>query len=437
MKTAENVLVRLEGVSKRFERPGAKPLAVLEDVSLELRRGEIMGILGRSGSGKSTLLRMVAGLTPTTSGEVRYKGERVTGPPSGVAMVFQSFALMPWLTVLENVELGLEAQGQPAAETRSRALAAIDLIGLDGFEQAYPRELSGGMRQRVGLARALVVNPEVLLMDEPFSALDVLTGETLRSDIVDLWSKGRLPIEAILMVTHNIEGAVLMCDRILVLSSHPGRVATEIRVELPHPRSRMDPDFRELVDRIYTVMTQHAGAVPTQPHAADALPGSGVGMALPLVSTNRLAGLVEALAAPPYAGEADLPVLAAALHLKADELFPAFETLQLLRLAELAEGDVRLTELGRRFAALDLDARKHLFREQLMAHVPLAALIRRVLDERAGHRAPYIRFAQELEDHMSRQRAEETMRAVIGWGRYAELFGYDEGTQEFDLENPA
>ena len=215
-----------------------------------------MGLLGRSGSGKSTLLRIIAGLVTPSSGDAKCRGETIAGPPNGVSMVFQSFALFPWLTVLQNVELGLEALGVDSAERRKRALAAIDLIGLDGFESAYPKELSGGMRQRVGFARALVVHPDLLLMDEPFSALDVLTAETLRTDLIDLWIEGRLPIKSVLMVTHNIEEAVLMCDRILVFSSNPGRVAAEIKVDLPHPRNRLDPTFRQLVDSIYARMTQ-------------------------------------------------------------------------------------------------------------------------------------------------------------------------------------
>src|SRR6202008_3883419 len=257
--------------------------------------------------GKSTLLRIVSGLLQPSAGDVLWRGRPVVGPTEGVAMVFQSFALFPWLTVQENVELGLEARGVPRAEREKRAEQAIDLIGLGGFESAYPKELSGGMRQRVGLARALVVHPDLLLMDEPFSALDVLTAETLRTDLIDLWVEGRLPLKSVLMVTHNIEEAVLMCDRILVFSSNPGRVAVEIKVDLPHPRNRLDPVFRKLVDSIYARMTQRAE--PRTP-AIEGIHGAGVGMILNHVSTNVLSGLIETLAAPPYNGHADLPVLA-------------------------------------------------------------------------------------------------------------------------------
>ena len=413
---------------------GESGAPVLADVSMTLKEGEIVGLLGRSGCGKSTLLRIIAGLARPTGGVVTFQGAEVRGPAAGVAMVFQSFALFPWLTVLDNVEIGLRAQGEGVEETRRRSLAAIDLIGLDGFESAYPKELSGGMRQRVGFARALVVQPKILLMDEPFSALDVLTAETLRTDLLDLWTEGKMPIKSILMVTHNIEEAVLMCDRILVLASNPGRIATEIKVPLAHPRDRLDAEFRQLVETIYARMTQRPDPRPAgREHAAASL---GLGMPLPRVSTNSLAGLLEELAAPPYNGRADLPHLADSLQLEIDDLFPIGETLQLLRFAELEEGDIKLTSAGKRFAEADVDQRKKLFGEQLLAHVPLAAQIRRVLDERPTHRAPATRFREELEDHMTEDYAERTMRAVINLGRYGELFAYDENAQSFSLENP-
>src|SRR6266403_357187 len=260
-------LLDISGVCRSFPKGSGEDLLVLEKVDLTIRSGDIFGLLGRSGSGKSTLLRIIAGLIAPSSGDAKCRGETIMGPPHGVAMVFQSFALFPWLTVLQNVELGLEALGIDSTERKKRALAAIDLIGLDGFESAFPKELSGGMRQRVGLARALVVHPKVLLMDEPFSALDVLTAETLRTDLLDLWCEGRMPIRSILMVTHNIEEAVLMCDRILVFSSSPGRIAAEIKVDLPQPRNRLDPLFRQLVDDIYSLMT----ARPTATAARDGL----------------------------------------------------------------------------------------------------------------------------------------------------------------------
>jgi len=428
-----SALLSVRNCRQAYHKDSSADLVVLDDVNLDLQTGEIVGLLGRSGSGKSTLLRIVAGLLRPTAGDVQWRGAALRGPADGVAMVFQSFALFPWLTVQENVELGLEAQGVPRAEREKRAEAAIDLIGLGGFESAYPKELSGGMRQRVGLARALVVHPDLLLMDEPFSALDVLTAETLRTDLIDLWSERKLPIKSILMVTHNIEEAVLMCDRILVFSSNPGRVASELRVPFAHPRNRLDPAFRKLVDDIYALMTRRTRApAPTpQAMAADA------GFATPMhaVSTNLLAGLIEAVAAPPYDGKADLPALAASLQMEADELLPLGEAVQTLGFGEIAEGDIRLNETGRKFAHADTDTRKDIFAAALRAHVPLARAIRRTLDERWNHRAAAVRFRDELEDHMSPDYAEETLQAVIGWGRYAELFSYDDEADQFTLED--
>jgi NitT/TauT family transport system ATP-binding protein len=432
LATTTAPLVDIGHLSHVYRQGGAGDHPVLDDVNLTLRDNEIVALLGRSGCGKSTLLRIIAGLMPATSGKVEIEGEPVTAPAPQVAMVFQSFALFPWLTVLENVEIGLEAQGIEFGERRRRALAAIDLIGLDGYESAFPKELSGGMRQRVGLARALVVHPKVLLMDEPFSALDVLTAETLRTDLLDLWCEGRMPIHSILMVTHNIEEAVLMCDRILVFSSNPGRILAEIKVDLPQPRNRLEPNFRALVDDIYARMT----ARPIGKVSHGLFPGTGISMVLPRVSPNRMAGLMELVAAEPYNGRADLPAIAGDFLMEVDDLFPVAETLQLLRFAEVEHGDIRLTEAGKRFARAGLDEGKRIFAQHLVTYVPLAGHIKRVLDERAGHRAPASRFRDELEDSMSEEQADQTLRAVISWARYAEVFAYDEDSGVFSLENP-
>ena len=340
------------------------------------------------------------------------------------------------LVVLENVQLGLEALGVPEAEQRKRSLQAIDLIGLDGFESAYPRELSGGMRQRVGFARALVVHPNILLMDEPFSALDVLTAETLRSDFLDLWGEGQLPIRSVLLVTHNIEEAVQMCDRMLIFSTHPGRVVSEIPVDLPQPRHAQDPRFRALIDRVYVEMTARPRGEPRGART-ERFAGTGIGTALTHVSSNVLTGLMEAVNEPPYNGRADLPVIAEEQHLEVDDLFPAAEALQMLRFAEVEGGDIKLTEAGLQFARSETDERKKLFARHLITYVPLAAHIRRVLDERASHSAPKSRFFDELEDYMAEEAAEQTLRTIISWGRYAELFAYDDNRQAFSLENPA
>ena len=427
-------LLEVHDVYRAFPKPGGGELSVLEGVDLTLKEGEIVGLLGRSGSGKSTLLRLIAGLARPNGGTVTYLGNPVDGPARGIAMVFQSFALFPWLTVLENVELGLEALRLPADEIRKRALQAIDLIGLDGYESAYPRELSGGMRQRVGFARALVVHPNILLMDEPFSALDVLTAENLRTDFLELWSEGQLPIKGVILVTHNIEEAVLMCDRVLLFSTNPGRIVTDIKVPMRQPRDRQDPAFGALVDRIYVEMTARRDRLAPK---LDRIAGTGFAMILPEVSVGLISGLIETVSASPYNGHADLPEIASDLQMEIDELFPVVETLQLLRIAEVEDAEIKLTETGKRFADEETDERKRIFARLLIRYVPFAAHIRRVLDERDSHTAPKSRFIDELEDHMTPDMAEQTLSTVIGWARFAELFAYDDDTGMFDMENPA
>ncbi|GLR66209.1 ABC transporter ATP-binding protein [Acidocella aquatica] len=427
----EGPLLTVRNCRQSYHKEASADLVVLDDVELTLEVGEIVGLLGRSGSGKSTLLRIVSGLLKPTAGEVKWRGKELRGPAEGVAMVFQSFALFPWLTVQENVELGLEALGVRKDEREERTEAAIDLIGLGGYDTAYPKELSGGMRQRVGLARALVVHPDLLLMDEPFSALDVLTAETLRTDLIDLWVDKKLPVKSILIVTHNIEEAVLLCDRILVFSSNPGRVAHELRVPFAHPRNRFDPAFRQMVDDIYGIMTRRA---PKEVQAVPAAVPTGFATPLHPVGTNLMSGLIETLHNPPYDGRADLPALAAALQYEADELLPLGETLGMLGFAVLEEGDLILSEMGRKFAEAETEDRKVIFAAQLRAHVPLISAITTVINQRSNHRASAVRFRDELEDHMSPEYAEETLRTVIAWGRYAELFEYDEEAQQFGLE---
>ena len=425
---AGETLLDVHSVRRSFPRPGGGELLVLDGVELTLNQGEIVGLLGRSGSGKSTLLRLIAGLAAPQGGTLSYLGAPIDGPANGIAMVFQSFALFPWLTVLENVQLGLEAMKMPAAEIRTRALGAIDLIGLDGYENAYPRELSGGMRQRVGFARALVVHPNILLMDEPFSALDVLTAENLRTDLVELWSLGQLPIKGMILVTHNIEEAVLMCDRVLLFSTNPGRVAGEIKIDIPRPRDRSDARFEAYVDRIYTEMTARQRTARTSATGLDTL--------LTHVSPNLVSGLIEAVAATPYSGKADLPDIASDLQMEIDELFPVAEALQLLKLGDLEGGDLKLSHMGKRFADAELNERKEIFYRALMNNVPLAAHIRRVLDERATHTAPRRRFVDELEDHMTEDAADETLKTIVSWGRFSELFSYDDEAEMFSLDNP-
>ncbi|MDY0329371.1 MAG: nitrate/sulfonate/bicarbonate ABC transporter ATP-binding protein [Thiomonas sp.] len=432
--TSADPIFQLSGVRKSYRTSDGSELVILDGVDLELRDGEILVLLGRSGSGKSTLLRILAGLVPATGGSALHRGEPIDGPVPGLAMVFQSFALFPWLTVLQNVELGLEALKVPPAERRARALAAIDLIGLDGFESAYPRELSGGMRQRVGFARALVINPDVLLMDEPFSALDVLTAETLRTDLLDLWAERKIPTRGILLVSHNIEEAVLMADRIVILGSNPGRVISEMRIDLSHPRERESQQFRDLVESIY-------GAMTARPTGRDAVrkQAPGIGLRLPTLSVNALAGLLEELDALEKSSantRISLPELAEDMHFSVDDLFPLIEGAELLGFAQAEEGDIMLLPAGRLFVDGTLQERKELFARHLIERVPLVARIRAVLDERYNHRAPDSRFLTELEDYLSEDEARRVLDTAIDWGRYAELYAYDDNAEVFSLDNP-
>jgi NitT/TauT family transport system ATP-binding protein len=430
--TVDTNLISATGVCKTYQQPDHAGRLVLDHIDFALKEGEIVAILGKSGSGKSTFLRVIAGLTQPSEGMVTYRGQPVYGPAHGIAMVFQSFALFPWLTVLGNVELGLEAQGMPRDERRQRAIAAIDLIGLDGFESAYPKELSGGMRQRVGFARALVVNPDVLLLDEPFSALDVLTAETLRSDIMDLWLERRVPTKGILFVSHNIEEAVDIADRIIIFGSDPGCIRAEIPVPLTRPRDWAAPAFRRIVDEVYTLLTTVPGREGGR-RRADTL---SMQYRLPDASIQQLVGLLDLLVAEPFNGRADLPHLAESEHITTDDLVVMLEALQLMGFAQVGGGDIDVTPIGRAFAEADLQGRKQIFADALMRNIGFIAHIRRVLDERPGHAAPEGRFLGELEDHLSEEEAQRVLETVINWGRYAELFAYDYDRGVLSLENP-
>lgn len=425
-------------ISKSFKKAEQQELLVLDDVSFELYKDEIVALLGKSGSGKSTLLRIIAGLTEPTSGTVSYRNQPVQGPVSGMAMVFQNFALLPWLTVLENVEFGLEALGIPREERRTRALKAIDTIGLDGFESAFPKELSGGMRQRVGFARALVVNPDVLLMDEPFSALDVLTADNLKSDLLDLWQTKQTGTRGILLVTHNIGEAVLLANRILVFGNNPGTIQAELKIDLPYPRSDQDSSFRKLVDQIYSLISRQIDGHKKLPYKEQLPRITDIGYRLPDVDISELSGLLETLDEAEYEGHIGLPELAESLHLNADDLFPLAEVLDILGFAHIRDGELILTSAGKLFANADILERKKIFAAHLLRYVPLAKHIRQVLEERiaTGQRASLDRFLTELEDFLSEKEAERVLRTVIEWGRYAELFAYASNTRMLSLENP-
>ncbi len=415
-------ILELNGVGKVFRSADGHERLVLDQVDFALREGEIVALLGPSGSGKSTLLRIMAGLIGADAGSVRYRGQPLYGPARGISMVFQSFALFPWLTVQGNVELGLEARGVPAAQRAERAEAAIALIGLAGFEGALPRELSGGMRQRVGIARALVTEPDVLLMDEAFSALDVLTGERLRDDILELWRKGSMPTKAMLVVSHNIEEAVVMADRVLIFAADPGRIRSQTAVALPRPRDPESAELRLLVDEVYALMT--AGIARPMRAAARA----ALAERLPDADPARIDGLLELLADPPFNGRADLPALAEETELTDAELLPAAHALALLGLALLESGDLQITPLGRRYAEGSHMLRQELFGQQLIAQVPLAAHVRHSLEQEPDGRLSEKPFLRLLAEHHDEAEAERLLQTLIAWGRHGEVFEYDYAT---------
>ena len=415
-------IIDLKSVGKTFKSADGSARAVLEAVDFRLAEGEIVSLLGQSGSGKSTLLRIMAGLIPADAGEVRYRDQPLYAPARGVAMVFQSFALFPWLTVQQNVELGLEARGVAPAERSRRADAAIRLIGLTGFEGALPRELSGGMRQRVGIARALVVEPDVLLMDEAFSALDVLTGERLRDDILGLWTRREIPTKAMLIVSHNIEEAVLMADRVLIFASDPGRVRFQLSVQLPRPRDPDSAEVRELVDEVYALMTAGAGR-PGRTAAEPAV--LQLTARLPDADIGRMEGLLELVASDTFNGRADLPKLAELTELTDAELLPLAQALSLLELARIADGDLHLTPLGQRYVDGEHTLRQELFGQQLLMHVPLAAHIRHSLEQEPSGALAEEPFLQLLRESLAADHAERVLRTAIEWGRYGEVFEYD------------
>ena len=424
-------LIAVNNVSKRFPLPDGKgEFTVLDGVSLTIRAGEVVALLGRSGSGKSTLLRIMAGLIRPSEGLVQCNGIPLLGANRNLAMVFQSFALLPWLTVQDNVELGLVARHVDRDERRERALKAIDIVGLDGFESAYPKELSGGMKQRVGFARAFVLEPEVLFMDEPFSALDVLTAENLRGEIDDLWNAGMFPSKSILIVTHNIEEAVYLADRVVILGSKPGRIRGELQISLPRPHDRGHPRFKALVDYIYSVMTNPELEVTGEVDQGDARRPSArstispFAKALPHVRVGGISGLLE-LIVEKGEGLDDIPHLAQSLQLEVDDLLPLLDASVMLGFAEVADGDVHLTPIGRDFATTTILRSKDLFRQQALGRVPVLSSIVSTLQEKENRAMRSEFFLGIWDDYFPLAEAERQLATAVDWGRYAELFEYD------------
>ena len=418
-------ILELKSVGKSFRSADGSARSVLEDVDFTLNEGEIVALLGQSGSGKSTMLRIMAGLISADNGQVLYRGLPLYGPADGISMVFQSFALFPWLTVQKNVELGLEAIGMPPEDRARRAEEAIELIGLSGFEGALPRELSGGMRQRVGIARALVMEPEVLLMDEAFSALDVLTGERLREDILELWETGRIPTKAILVVSHNIEEAVMMADRVLVFASDPGRVRDELLVTLSRPREVESSEVRGLIDNVYGLMT--AGAMRPG-RVTEKEVKLGLGDRLPEAEIARMEGILELLADEPFLGRADLPKLAEETELSDQELLDVSRALTLLGFVLLDHGDIIITPLGGQYVLANNHERKEIFGRQLLENVPLVTYIRHGLVQDPSGDLHEDLFLKLLRFSLDEADAISALRVAIEWGRYGDLFEYNFNT---------
>lgn len=433
----KNSLVRLLGVTKTYMQPDNYDIRVLDDITLDIHAGEFVALLGPSGSGKSTLLRIITGLSQPSYGTILYRSRPINGPNPHAAMVFQSFALYPWLTVQQNVELGLVAKGAPPEERRKRAVDLIDLIGLNGYEDAFPKELSGGMRQRVGFARALAVDPELLCMDEPFSALDFLTAENLRSELLDLWLESRIPTRAILMVTHGIEEAVYMADRIIILSKNPARIVADLRNQLPFPRNRKSPEFVQMVDQVYKIVTgsDDQGVEPevVPEVVAAGTPGESRPRLKPIPygHLSMLSGLLELVA--DRGGHDDLYRLGAELFLEVDDLLPVTETAELFELAEVREGDLFITALGQEFVDQDVNDRKAIIREQLK-DIPIIRIITRVLATKANHAMNKEFFTDILEEHFSVNEADRQLTTAINWGRFADLFHYDTDTEQLYLD---
>ncbi len=419
------IILEAKNIYKSFPMAGGKSLRVLEDINFTVREGEIISIVGPSGAGKSSLLRILAGLAEPTMGEVLYHGKPLNNIRPNIGMVFQNFAIFPWLTVLENVEIGLLAKEVPEDIAREKSLKVIDLVGLDGFEEAYPRELSGGMKQRVGIARALVVEPEILFMDEPFSSLDILTAENLRSEIIDLWLKKRMPTKSIILVTHNIEEAIELSDRIIVMSHNPGRIKADLVITLPQPRDRNSKEFKYLLDELYTILTRPPEEVPflIRKERYQFLPHAKIG---------AISGLIELVY--DKGGRADIPQLASDLSMEVDDIFPLTEAAVFLGLAEIKEGDFILTEQGRIFAEADALGKKELFRDMALRNIQLIKQIVQVLSQTAKHRISEDFFIEILENHFTEEEAWNQLETAIDWGRYAELFAYDYDTGELYLE---
>ncbi len=421
-------LLELKSVRRTFAIKGSSDTVILDNINLTVKEGEFLAILGPSGSGKSTLLRIIAGLIPASSGSVSYLGNEIFGINPGVAIVFQSFALFPWLTVLENVMLGLEKKPLTEKEKKERSMQVLDIVGLDGFENAYPKELSGGMRQRVGIGRALVSEPDILLMDEAFSALDVLTAENLRRDLLELWLDKKIPTKSIILVTHGIEEAVYMADRAVILSTHPATIVKELTIDIPRWRDKKSPAFLSYVDQIYSFMTKRAATPSVQPQPLLSKKDNG----LPQVSAGALTGFLELL--EDQNQRTDLYKLADKFMMDIEDFFPLVEASSLLGFSRVIEGDIELTPRGIEFAQAPLLERKKIFSEQIMKNVPIVEKMVRILQSKSNKQINIEFFEEMFTRQYGEKMAQKQLNLLIGWERYAELVEYDDVKEVLYLE---
>jgi NitT/TauT family transport system ATP-binding protein len=417
---------------------GTNRLLVLDKVSLAIRSGEVLAILGPSGSGKSTLLRIMIGLIQPTSGKVLAHGQPLTGIHPGVSLVFQNFALFPWLTVWDNIRLALNGLHLGPEASRDRITRCTDVVGLEGFERAYPKELSGGMKQRVGIARALARAPELLCMDEPCSALDVFTAESLRSEIYRMWSGGqsKLPFQpkSVVIITHNIEEAVFLADRIVVLGTRPGRIRTIIQNDVTHPREYQSPAFLRMVQRLHDVITKEQ--MPDLPEEAPtSVPVAGIPLPSPLPAVNlgHIFGLMEIVR--DHGGQMEVFKLDSLTDYDFGHTIAVVKAGELLDFLDTPKNQVILTDVGRRFLDGDINVRKKMFGEQIMT-LGTFQFIKQLLLEARGHRLSKEIIEEELAVRLTTEDVEKVFNTVVGWGRFAEVFNYDATSEELFLDEP-
>ncbi len=422
-------LLEIQHVQQIYGR-GDRRFTAVQDVNLTIYEDEFVALLGPSGCGKSTLLRVITGLQQPSEGRVLYRGSQLEGVNPHATIVFQTFALFPWLTVFENVDLALKVRDVPEKLRAGRAIDLLDRVGMDGFETAYPRELSGGMRQKVGFARAMAVEPELLCLDEPFSALDVLSAESLRGELLELWTSGSIPTRAILMVSHNIEEAVLMADRIVVMDKEPGRVVASLDISLAHPRQRKAPEFQAVVDQVYSMLAGQTQPEHIEMGTAPGEPGRTRG--LPNINIGDLSGLLEHLDDLPK-NRSDIYRLVDDLGVDSDRLLELTEAAELLGFAQIEKGDITLTALGETFAEASILARKEIFATRIR-RVPIFGWLTSMLraSDKQQLRWEVVKTALELE--FPPEETERQLERIVSWGRYAEVLAYDDDEEMLYLE---